>query len=330
MTTIAKKPIDKKKKEFEDSVKVYLTILRDRLTGGRAKKKHTVEAYVNTFKNFLYFVGRTEEITAADVDHYIAARRSQGITEITLRTDITRLKKANQVCEFFKWNFTRDDIPTPGEDYVAATPTFTPERVEQFIRAQKKYTDAERFYLAISTTFACRREALAQIQNKHIDPEAMTITVPGVHRNRSITHLIPPMLKDIILKYHTKHRSGQAMSEMFHRIAAKAGIELPAAKTAQGFGWHSIRRCVSSMAEHFIPQCKGPDGKFLPQSVWADYTGWSKSQKGTFYMGSAMAGHYSHQEVLNNDKFWMDRCIYRGHPFLKIWEEELKTKKVKK
>jgi hypothetical protein len=284
--------------------------------------------YMGIARSFLEFVGKTEGITADDVTNYIAFLRSEGQAEVTLRGKMFRLKKLNQVCKFFDWPFTRDDIPTPPADYEPVTPTLSLEQIEKLIRAQDKYSDAERFFLAVSTTYGCRRESLSQIASRNIAEEY--IIVPGAKGGRSIKHLMPPVLKPVLLAYHAKKHSARALSYIFHSIADKAGLETPKAFKSQGLGWHSIRRGVNTILEYAIPQCKGPDGKPLPQSVQADFLGWSKIEKGKRFMGGGMAGHYSHFETKGEDPYWLDRCIYAGHPLLKVWKEALKAHPVKK
>jgi hypothetical protein len=324
MTTKVKEQA-RREKDLKTFSNVYLKTLYQRMTGGRVKKPGTIKSYMHTAKDFLEFTGKTDEISPGDVDKYMAACRSNGISERTLRTRMFQIKKLVEANQLFKWEYTKDDTPSFQEEN-SVTSTLTLEQLTQLIMAQAKYSPAERFYLAISTTFACRSEAMSQIKKRNYDEE--TITIPGVKHGRTIKHLIPPVLRPIFADYTAKAHTGQAQTNTFHRIAEKAGLELPKAKTAQGIGWHSSRRGVTSLAEYFIPLCKGPDGKPLPQSVWADFTGWTKEAKGRNFMGSSMAGHYTHSEAMNKDPYWLDRCIYAGHPLLKVWKEALK--KVKK
>ena len=77
----------------------------------------------------------------------------------------------------------------------------------------------------------------------------------------------------------------------------------------------------------------------LKESLWAQFTGWSRESVGRAYYGSAMMGHYTHAEILDDpflqklqvlgegsqgtDPYWMDTSIYRVHPFLRTWEKAL-------
>ncbi|MDD5703996.1 MAG: hypothetical protein PHU23_18340 [Dehalococcoidales bacterium] len=321
------KPIDRNK-ETQQMIEIYLKQFKARLTGSRPRKSHTVEVYMGIARDFLEWTGKAEGINADDVSNYIAYLRNQGQAEVTLKGKMSRLKKLNQVCEFFKWKFEKEDIPAAPPDYESVTPVMTLQQMELLIRAQSKYTEAERFYLAISTIFGCRREALCQINTRNISENE--IVIPGVKGGRSIKHLIPPVLKPVILAYHPKKHTARALTYMFQRIAGKAGLELPKAFKSQGMSWHSLRRGLTTLAEHFVPKCKDPGGKDpLPQSVWADYVGWSKVEKGRSFMSSGMAGHYSHFEAMYKDPFWLDKCIFAGHPLLKIWSEELRPRRKK-
>ncbi len=317
------------KKKVDQAVEFYLKRFKDRLNGTRRKKPHTVEVYMGIARDFLEWVGKAEGINADDVSNYIAYLRNQGQAEVTLKGKMSRLKKLNSICGFFEWTFEREDVPAAPPDYEAVVQTLSPGQMEMLIVAQHKLTEAERFYLALSTIYGCRREAMCQITVRNLTDE--TITIPGVKGGRSIKHLMPPVITPVLLAYHPKHHSGAALSLMFHRIAGKAGLETPKAFKGQGMGWHSIRRGLTTMAEIFVPRCKDPGGKdYLPQSVWADYVGWSKVEKGRHFMGSGMAGHYVHQEALTRDPYWLDRCIYAGHPLLKVWKAALRAHPVKK
>jgi hypothetical protein len=318
-----------KQKEVSRTIEVYLKQFKERLTGSRPRKPHTVDIYLGIARDFLEWVGKADGINANDVSNYIAYLRSQGQADVTLNGKMSRLKKLNQVCEFFEWKFLKEDIPAAPADYEAVTPVMTQDQMEKLIRAQDKYSDAERFYLAISTTYGCRREAMCQMTTRNIGEDY--IVIPGVKGGRSIKHLMPPVLKPVLLNYHVKRHSGQALSLMFHNIARKAGLELQKGFKSQSTGWHSLRRGLDTLAEYFIPKCKDPGGKdFLPQSVQADFFGWSKMEKGKSFMSSGMAGRYSHFETYGKDPFWLDRCIYAGHPLLKVWKEALKAHPVKK
>lgn len=317
-----------KEKEVKVFASVYLRTLHERLTGGRVKKPGTIKSYEITARSFLEFTGKTDNIVPGDVDKYMAYCRANGISERTLRTRMFQIKKLVEANNLFTWKFTKDDMPAyQTEDSV--TSTLNLEQLTQLIKAYPILTSGERFYLAISTTFACRGEAMCQIKKRSYDEES--ITIPGVKHGRTIKHLIPPVLKGIFADYNAKAHTNVAQTKIFHRIAEKAGLELPKARTAQGIGWHAIRRGVTSLAEYFIPKCKGPDGEPLPQSVWADYTGWTKESKGRSFMGSSMAGHYTHSEVRDKDPFWLDRAIYAGHPLLRVWAQVIKeNRKAKK
>lgn len=317
-----------KSKVLEDMIIAYLQEFKERLTGTHPRKAHTVQMYLANARKFLEFTGKIEGLETRDVDRYIAHLRESGLQEVTLRGVMNQIRALNEACQLFEWTYTKYDTPTPPETYEPVVVTLTLEQITQLVRAQDKLSDAERFYLAISTVFACRREAMCQIQKRLYDEEVLTI--PGVKKGRTIKHLIPPVLKPIFQNYIAKKHSGQALSEMFHRIAQTAGLEIPKAFKSQGTGWHSIRRCMSTQAQVFLPRCRTPDNQPVDLSFWADYTGWSKNEKGAKFMGTGIAGHYTYFEKLYGDPFWLDRCIFKEHPLLKVWTEELRKRKVRK
>ncbi len=94
-----------------------------------------------------------------DVRDYFIRRRGAQISERTLRKEfyaLQRLFAANS----WEWKFTSHDAPFFEEHRLM--PAMTEEEVRRMIGAWRSYTKAERFYLAISTMFGCRREALAE------------------------------------------------------------------------------------------------------------------------------------------------------------------------
>jgi integrase len=283
---------------------VALQKLEDRLTSPRLRAPGTLETYMETAKRFFNYIKKQ---TPGDEDfrRYFKWRRDHDIAESTLRKEYFHLQKLCQANNFV-FPFQKDDTPFSQEK--PYQPVFTLKQIEQLINAQKDFSEAERFYLSTSTVYACRREALAQIKKRDYDAE--TILIHGVHRGLPVKHLIPDVLKPIYEEYRPSVHSPDSLTMMFQRIMKKAGLEVE-----KGFGFHSIRRALDSEAEYFLAEHR------LPASLWADYVGWSKTTKGSRFMGAAMAGVYSHPEIRFNDPFYLDELIFPIHPCIKMWEK---------
>jgi len=153
-----------------------------------------------------------------------------------------------------------------------------PEVVEKLIKARHLYLKAERFYLAVSTIWDCRREALARIRKRDYDAE--TILICTVKHRRRVRHLISDVLKPIFEAYHPKVHSPTALSIMFHRICRKADV-----KVKKGSSFHSRRRNLRTILEWRLAEER------LPLSLIADYFGREKTTKGITYWGGRNVGY---------------------------------------
>lgn len=304
----------------------YIEIAEARMNGTQEKAGITMTHYKETWRSFLKFVAKKDTFDSTDVDRYMAHRRKNGISPRTLGTEFFQLK-ALYLCNGLDWPFLKYDVPRSKEE--AKKPTMQPQDLKLLILAQDKYTNAEKFYLAICSIFAARREAMARINKRDYDDQ--TILIRAVHGGRSVKHAIPPEIAPILKNCWPGEHQARALNVLFKSICRKAGVNLD-----KGYSWHSVRRCVTSVMDRLLPLAH------VDASLWADFTGWAKTSKGATFRNSTMMGHYSHEEVLNDafmqeltalpsespkdDPFWMDHSIYKAHPYLKVWEEALKAK----
>lgn len=280
--------------------------LKERLSGTRQRAAGTVTTYIDTAKRFLDWL-QDEELTRGSIDKYFAWRRGNNISELTLKKEFFHLKKlflANEIA----WTFDKDDVPLSEDD--PFQPALTESQVNQLIEAAPAYTKAECFYLSVSTTFGCRRIELSRINKRMVTDN--TIQILTAKHGLKRTHLIPDPLRPLFESYHMKEHTETGLSSMFKRIVKKADMEL-----ISGYGWHSIRRCLDTLSDYFLAK------NDLPPSLWADFVGWAKTTRGVRYTGAAMAGVYSHPEIMSDDPYRIDRLIYPVHPFLKTWERVL-------
>ena len=288
--------------------------LKERLSAPRLKAPGTIKTYLETGERFLSLFPDGQP-TDSDFRQYFIHRREQNISERTLRKEFFHLKKL-ALANSWPWPFTaREDAPVSEEEPFA--PPLMPDDIEKLIKAQHLYLKSERFYLAISTTWGCRREELARIKKRDYDDNSILIrTAKHGHRVR---HLIPDVLKPIFEAYRPKEHTPTALSIMFHRICDKAEV-----KIGKGYSFHSARRTLRTLLEWHLAENR------LPLSLVADFQGWSKTTKGIAYGGAAMLGVYAHPEILSSDPFATDRLIYPVHPFLPFWEEATMKNKARK
>lgn len=278
--------------------------LVERLSSPRLRPHTTIDSYLVTAVHFLSGLKDNQAPTDSDFRRYFIARRRKNISERTLRKEFFHLKKLAEA-NGWAWTFKADDTPYP-EDEAQSHP-LQPDQVEFLIRARSRLSYAERFYLAVATVWIVRREDLSRIKKRDFDGE--TFIIHHSKRGRNVRHLIPDALKPIFADYRPRQHDPSTLSEMFHRICSKAGLE-----HQRGRGWHSLRHTLTTVIAARLPQSN------LDPALIADYGGWSRKAMGRFFGGEAMVGIYRHPEILDTELYGRDKLIYGIHPFLHLWE----------
>lgn len=284
--------------------------LVERLSSPRLKAPGTITTYVVTAANFLKHLKGGPVPTESDFRQFFIRRRREGIGELTLRKDffiLQKLARANK----WPWPFDRDDAPYDEEK--KKLPVMRRETVEQLIKAKALLTKAERFYLAVATTWLVRREELTRI--KKIDFDDNTIFINTAKHGKKARHLIPDVLKPVFAEYRPKEHNPASLSEMFRRICSKAGVELRPRE-----GWHAIRYSLNTILE-----------STLPRRVLSDFSHWKtissgESQADRGMRGEDMIERYRRSEILDDDPFYADKVVYSVHPFLPLWSKDSPTK----
>lgn len=237
---------------------------------------------------------------------YIRHKREEGWGEGSLATLFSALKKLH-LSNKWGWKLTQEDRPIRSSEVNA--PAFTEEELATLIRNRDKYSDGERFYLALSTIMGPRREELARVWGKK-DIKGNEILIHTAKRGPERLHLIPDEIMPVIVAYKPKPVWGSTLTGTFHRICEKGlGDEM------KGYGWQSVRRTLNTLG----PINLAREG--LPLTFWPEYMRRSPSEIGRQFMGSAMASHYTHPEILSTDGFALDRIILAIHPLLPYWRE---------
>jgi len=280
--------------------------LVERLSSPRLRPQTTIDSYLITASNFLYGLKDVKVPSESDFRQFFIRRRREEISERTLRKEFFHVKKL-ALANGWSWPFEADDTPFPEEE--AQSHPLLPEQVELLIRGRSKLSTAERFYLAVATTWIVRREDLSRIKKRDFDGE--TFVIHHSKRGRTVRHLIPGVLKPMFDDYRPKEHSPSALSIMFRRICTKTGLE-----HQRGMGWHSLRHTLTTVIAARLPQ------NSLDPALIADYGGWSRGAMGGFFGGVAMVGIYRHPEILDTDPHGMDKVIYGIHPFLPLWEKK--------
>lgn len=275
------------------------------LTSPRPRAPSTLTGYLSIANQFLTWLGDRIPPDDKDVRRYFIKRRDEGISEGSLRTTFSVLRKLFDANNW-DWPFTSEDRPeAPSE---VTTPAFTREEVEQLIRNRDEYSKAERFYLAIATTYAPRRIELARIRKRHIKDG--TIFIDTAKKGEKRTHLIPDEIMPYIEGYRPRGHNVSSLSAMFDRICKKGLGE-----RRKGYGFHSFRRTMDTLLPIALAKADKPlilVGYFLR---------WNIKSTGVRFLGTPMGGVYARPEILSSDPFFIDREVFEVHPFLPLWEE---------
>ncbi|MFH0847183.1 MAG: hypothetical protein V1894_03895 [Chloroflexota bacterium] len=280
--------------------------LVERLSSPRLRAPGTLSSYLVTGNSFLSGLPDNQVPTDSDFRQFFIRRRRKGISERTLRKEFFHVKKL-ALANNWPWPFEADDTPYP-EDEAQSHPLL-PDQIEQLIKARGKYSPAERFYLAVATTFIVRREDLSRIKKRDFDDTFFTIH--HSKHGRIVKHLIPEALKPIFADYRPKDHNPSSLSLMFMRICTKAGLE-----HQRGWGWHGIRHTLTTIIAGALPKNN------LDPALIADYSGWIRKSMGGFFGGVAMVGVYRHPEILDTDPHGIDKVVYSIHPFLPLWQKK--------
>jgi len=279
--------------------------LVERLSSPRLRAPGTLASYLGTGANFLSGLKDNQDPTDSDFRRYFIRRRQQGISERTLRKEFFHLKKL-ALASGWPWPFGADDAPYPEKEQ--KLPVLLQAEVEQLIKAWAKLSSAERFYLAVATTWIVRREELSRIKKRDYNGE--TFIIHTAKHGKGVKHLIPDALKPIFADYRPKEHNPSAMSMMYHRICAKAGLE-----HRRGYGWHSIRYRLNTLLKDVcLPQ------NSLNPSLLNDYAYWKQSAGGR-HVETDRTEDYRHPAILDTDPHGIDKVIYPIHPFLPLWEK---------
>jgi len=280
--------------------------LRERLSSPRLRAPGTISTYLYIGYNFLIGLGANRQPTDSDFRRYFMKRRDEGTSERTLRKEFFCLKKL-ALANKWTWPFTSDDTPY-SEDDAQAHPLL-PDQVKQLIEAKGKLSHAERFYLAVATTWIVRREELSRIKKRDYDGE--TFIIHTAKHGRPVKALIPDALKPIFADYRPREHNPSALSLMFRHICAKAGLE-----HQKGFGWHSIRYALNTALRPALIANR------IDPAILANYVGWSRQSQAREFGDVPMMAAYTRPEILDSDPYGIFKVVYSVHPFLPLWEKK--------
>ena len=238
--------------------------------------------------------GLKEHYHRSDVIEYLDHLRNRNLAETTIRKN---LKAVKLVFDILGDSFPKLSLPLI-DDSEISRPAFSKGEITQVIQMRDRLTPEEAEYFAISTTYGLRRIELAQVSSSDLNSHIPVYTAKGGH---SVKQLIPDEIKPYL--GHIQLTNPRLLSRLFHSICDKAEIEI-----SNDYGWHSIRRALTT--ELVLAEVSALN--VMRFMRWSE-----TSVRRTFGMLPIYA--VKNQEMQER----VDREIFKVHPFLPFWRENV-------
>ena len=258
---------------------------------GTIRKVYGIVKRVFDSAKAVHEVERTRLITEVDLSK-IDINKPSAVAELIKAQ--TEMQKAMSLPGPL-WDVGRRGAPrVASEDEVKPAATF--EQLKAMIDMVKDGSlgIAEAIYLILSSIYGLRREELCRVRAEHLDFKEKTIYVltakGGERRNQLLCDEVIPILKEYDF---SREYSPFKMSALYHRISAKAGIELK-----EGSGWHSPRRYLDTELVNLFGQ--------LHAHI---FLRWKISSS------SLMTERYYSEDPLQIDH----EILTGGHPLVELW-----------
>lgn len=209
------------------------------------------------------------------------------------------------------WPFRRGEAPQIREDQVNA-PALMPDLVgEMIVKTREKHDPLECCFLALSTTYGLRREEMVNLTAEDVNTRDHTIHIATLKHGRDRTHVIP----ELIVPYLQSHDFSQAISmftifALWYRIEQNVGF-----RHLNQVGWHSIRRTLSTMLSKQLSQ--NTVDSFLRHKQR------TSTNMAFRYSAIQFVGKEGTTTEVVGEAFTVDQDVFRVHPFLQYWEEEI-------
>jgi integrase len=258
------------------------------------------------------FCARAKDPSKESLDKFMNQMKESEYKDSTKKYAYGILKRMYKLGEL-EWPYRSSDAPKVRERTVFA-PMLDPAVVIEMIQAVKEQKVPARYglYLAISTTYGCRRAELAQLAKTDIDLKTAQLYIETKKAGRERYHLIPDPIMPILKRgSRTLHPvSTKTLDRIWERL--EAAIAFP---HVSGVGWHSIRRSLDRLLLE----------AGVPQISVMDFLRWKRSER-DMPLRYAQGSLISRQSVQTSNVMSMynkeaDEAIFKLHPFLKAWED---------
>jgi len=269
---------------------------RVRRSMGLRREPSTIARYAQFAQRFARFTGKEQDFTETDALAFIDDLIAKGYSDSSVRWSYYALKRVYRAVGS-PFTVTLEDLPL-GRRGAVHRPVLSRDEVAGLIAFVRRYGSlAERFYLAMSTTYGLRRVELSRLTREsfRLGEAESTVRIDTAKHGEPRTHLIPAEIKPVIdaaLKAEALGYGVSALTIMFRELHHKAGLQRNGA-----LGWHSIRRSLDTQLL---------DAN-LPYYVVKDFLRWKASP-------SDMPGLYHRPSPAD-----VDRRVFGVHPFVSCW-----------
>ncbi|KXB05600.1 hypothetical protein AKJ50_00510 [candidate division MSBL1 archaeon SCGC-AAA382A13] len=178
-------------------------------------------------------------------------------------------------------------------------PTLSTEQVEKMVSTVKENGyDYEKFFLALSTSYGCRRIELSRVREKDVFDDRILIRTGKGGEIRE--QYLPEQIRPIVQSFEFNGNfTVDVLSDVFHDIRKKVKV-----KKQDRMGWHSLRRGLVTEFRKKVSQGDGYSDADLFKFVR-----WKPNSRVT-----EMLSIYD-----NSDPIEADREMFEIHPFVEMW-----------
>jgi len=265
---------------------------RVRQSMGLRREPSTIRVYSEFALRFAKFTRKQDAFTEEDALSFIDHLIGEGYSDTSVRWTFYALKRVYKAVGS-PFTVTLEDLPL-GRHGAVHRPVLSPDEVAGLIAFTRRCgSKAERFYLAMSTTFGLRRVELSRLSEESFGEG--TVLIDTAKHGAPRTHLIPNEIKPVIrdaLQANALGYSISGLTAMFRELHHKAGLKRDGA-----LGWHSIRRALDTQLL---------DAGLNYYSV-RDFLRWRSSP-------SDMPALYHHSNPTD-----VDLAVFAVHPYVAYW-----------
>ena len=260
----------------------------------RGRRVETARRWRSLVQRFEACCGVKDSYDRADVVKFIAELRQEGMKQNSINA---RLKALGLLCQIQNWDggFPRLAMPKVKNSEISR-PAFSVDEVVHIIgKAKEVCNERELAFLAAASVYGLRREEIGTLEVN--DGVVKVHTAKG---GEAIFQIMPDEIKDYMKDYRAC-KDVRYITRLFQSIVSKVGLEVN-----RGYGWHSIRRALATeLALRNVSAIN-----ILRFMRWS----YASSLQGEFGMLAIYA---------QRNQAEIDECIFRVHPFLSAWSENV-------